>query len=115
MSRSTQATDTPETSFEGVGDSPSIFNKGVASRFESFKSKWAFSSTSKDKVIEEMASLEANSSKKPASPAQSAEDKTASPEDDDAVVPESSPPQEPEVEDEGTEQILPDEEWLALE
>lgn len=113
ISRSTQAMDTPETSFESVGDPPSIFNKGVASRFESFKSKWAYGSTSKDdKMVE---SLEASSSKKPASPEQFTEDKTVDPEDDDEVVPASSPPQEPALENEGAEEILPDEEWLALE
>ncbi|GAB7332748.1 hypothetical protein MBLNU13_g04488t1 [Cladosporium sp. NU13] len=123
ISRESQVADTPATSFGSVSDSPNIFSKGLNTRFEGFKSKWAYDSESTSANPREKPAVQDDVVTKSASPKQQENhdsslttDKSAKP---DPVVPASSPVAhtnlEEEDDNEEAEQVLSDKDWLDLE
>jgi len=123
ISRESHVADTPATSFGSVGESPNIFSKGLNTRFEGLKSKWAYNpENTSANPRERPASQEDVVTKSPSPKQQETHDsllpidKSAKP---DAVVPASSPVAHDDVEDEddngAAEQVLSDKDWLDLE
>ena len=123
ISRESQVADTPATSFGSVGDSPNIFSKGLNTRFEGLKSKWAYNPESTSANAREKPAVQDDVMTKSTSPKQqekcdslSTIDKSA---ESDAVVPASSPVAHNNLEEEddngAAEQGLSDKDWLDLE
>ena len=114
--RESQATDTPATSFGSVGDSPHIFSKGLNTRFDGLKSKWAYKPESNSARPGQKPPLQDDVvSKSPSPKEEETVEKLAHPE---AIIPASSPVghDNPEQEDDAeAEQVLSDEDWLDLE
>lgn len=117
--RESQDLDTPATSFESVGDSPSIFTKGLSSRFEGLKSKWAYKPADRNDKAQKPATPPDNHSITEAfSFGNAGKSKTIAPASDSATVP-ASPLRANDKDDkaktEDGDQLLSDEQWLALE
>lgn len=123
ISRESQVADTPATSFGSVGDSPNIFSKGLNTRFEGLKSKWAHNPESTSVNVREKPAVQDDVVTGSPSPkqqekhdSQSTIDRSA---ESDAVVPASSPVAHNNLEEEddndATEQVLSDKDWLDLE
>jgi hypothetical protein len=115
--------DTPATSFGSVGDSPNIFSKGLNTRFEGLKSKWAYNPESTSVNVREKPAVQDDVVTKSPSPkqqekhdSQSTVDRSA---ESDAVVPASSPVAHNNLEEgddnDAPEQVLSDKDWLDLE
>lgn len=124
LSRESQAADTPATSFGSVGESPNIFSKGLNTRFDGLKSKWAYNPESSSAQPRHNMKPPVRDDVVTKSPSPKGEehdpfstiDKSAKPE---SIVPASSPVahnhlEEKEDEDEA-EQVLSDKDWLDLE
>jgi exonuclease-1 len=118
ISRESQATDTPATSFGSVGDSPSIFSKGLNTRFDGLKSKWAYNPESNSAQSQQNSLIQTEVVTKSPSPKEEEHDSFlavenfAKPED---IVPASSPVAHNDLEDEKAVQVLSDKDWLDLE
>jgi exonuclease-1 len=123
ISRESQVADTPATSFDSVGDSPNIFSKGLNTRFEGLKSKWAYNPESTSVNVREKPAVQDDVVTKSPSPkqqekhdSQSTVDRSA---ESDAVVPASSPVAHNNLEEgddnDAPEQVLSDKDWLDLE
>lgn len=110
--------DTPATSFGSVGDSPNIFSKGINTRFDGLKSKWAYSPESNNSLPRQKPLVKDDVVTKPPSPKEEGNDplltveKFAKPEE---IIPASSPVAHDDPEDESAEQVLSDKDWLDLE
>ena len=123
ISRESQVADTPATSFGSVGDSPNIFSKGLNTRFEGLKSKWAYNPERTSANLPVKPAVQDDVVTKSPSPRQQEKhdsllpiDKSAEP---DGVIPASSPVAHSNLEDENdngeAEQVLSDKDWLDLE
>ncbi|KAM0716149.1 hypothetical protein Q7P37_008663 [Cladosporium fusiforme] len=110
-----QDLDTPATSFESVGDSPSIFTKGVKNRFEGLKSKWAYNPAEKDHRAQKPAAGVITAATTASSACEAPDLDTTTPASDAAAVPESPPRAADPVGKKDLDRLLSDEEWLSLE
>lgn len=111
----TQDLDTPATSFESVGDSPGIFSKGITSRFEGMKGKWAYNPVEQIDKAQQQAQCDTRAVATSSLPCDAGEPSTIEVTTGSAAVP-ASPPRDEHHSKKGNADLLySDEEWLTLE
>lgn len=115
LTRESHDIDTPATSFGSVGDSPNIFSKGITTRFDGLKSKWAYDPDVSNVKSQKPAPFRFGTATK-ASPTEKRQkplDHTTA--DLEDFVPASSPVAQGGSESDAADQVLSDEDWLDLE
>jgi exonuclease-1 len=110
-SRDTHDADSPATSFGSVSDMANPFSKGVNSRFDGLKLKWAYSAESAKAEPQKPKPVQLEALTTRSSPPR--EDITFEPADE--VVPASSPIAGDKFEHDERDRVLSDEYWLDLE
>lgn len=114
-SHDTRETDTPATSFGSVSDVPNPFSKGVNSRFDGLKLKWAYSAESSKPEPQKPTSVQHAAVTRNPSPSEDVAANAQKLETADEVVPASSPIAGDRFEQDDHNRVLSDEDGLILE
>jgi exonuclease-1 len=114
-SRDSRDADTPATSFGSVSDASNPFSKGVNSRFDGLKLRWAYSAKSIKAEPRKPVSLQIKAAIINSPPREDIISAAQKLESADEVVPASSPIAGDRSEQGDHNQVLSDENWLALE
>ena len=114
-SRSTRDADTPATSFGSISDASNPFSKGVNSRFDGLKLRWAYNAESTEPEPRKPASLQFKAATRSSPPTEDITSAAQKLETADEVVPASSPIAGDRSEQGDHSQVLSDKDWLALE
>jgi exonuclease-1 len=114
-SRDSRDADTPATSFGSVSDASNPFSKGVNSRFDGLKLRWAYSAESIKAEPRKPASLQIKAAIINSPPREDIISAAQKLESADEVVPASSPIAGDRSEQDDHNQVSSDEDWLALE
>jgi exonuclease-1 len=114
-SRDTRDADSPATSFGSVSDIANPFGKGVNSRFDGLKLRWAYSAESTKAEPRKSSSLQLKAAARSSPPREDTSSAAQKLETADEVVPASSPIACDRSEQDDQNQVLSDEDWLALE
>jgi exonuclease-1 len=114
-SRDSRDADTPATSFGSVSDASNPFSKGVNSRFDGLKLRWAYSAKSIKAEPRKPVSLQIKAAIINSPPREDIISAAQKLESADEVVPASSPIAGDRSEQDDHNQVSSDEDWLALE
>jgi len=115
VSRDTQDPDTPATSFGSVSDIPNPFSKGVNSRFDGFKSKWAYGAEGSKAEPKKPTSVQPRTVTTTPPPTKDIVSDAQKLEAVDDVVPASSPIAGDGLEEDERDRVLRDEDWPPME
>jgi len=115
VSRDTGGTDTPVTSFESVSDIPNPFSKGINSRFDGLKAKWAYSAESSKAEPRKPTPVQPRTVTISPPADRHIISNPRKLESADDVVPASSPIAGDVHEQDERDRVLSDEDWLAME
>jgi exonuclease-1 len=114
-SRDTRHADTPATSFGSVSDIANPFSKGVNSRFDGLKLKWAYNAESAKAEPQKSRPAQLEALMRSTSPGEDITSVAQKLESTDEVVPASSAIAGDRFEQDERDPVMSDEDWLALE
>jgi exonuclease-1 len=114
-SRDTRDADTPATSFGSVSDIANPFSKGVNSRFDGLKLKWAYNAESAKAEPQKSKPAHLEALTRSTSPGEDIISVAQKLESTNEVVPASSPIAGDRFEQDERDPVMSDQDWLALE
>jgi exonuclease-1 len=115
VSHETTGIETPATSFGSVSEASNPFSKGVNSRFDGLKLRWAYSAESAKSEPQKSSSLQMTAATRSSPLREDIISAAQRFETTDDVVPASSPVAGDGLEQNDHDELLSDKDWLALE